>query len=90
MVEQVGVETARSSVGTASRASEGEMLRGGEEGRWYGELSVLAGGLMIASSAMFEVRREGGYRGSGVSRRIDRQTERCVQPDKGGVIGNFS
>jgi len=51
-VEQVGVETARSRVGIASRASEGETLRDGEDGACSGELRVLAGGLMRSSAMM--------------------------------------
>lgn len=50
-VEQVGVETARSRLGIASRASEGETLREGEDGGCSGEFKVLAGGL-VRSSAM--------------------------------------
>lgn len=44
-VEHVGVETVRSRVGTASRASEGETLKDGEAGLCSGELSLLVGGL---------------------------------------------
>ena len=57
-VEQVGVETARSRLGIASRASEGETLREGEEGGCSGELSALAGGLM-RSSAMVRWGKDG-------------------------------
>jgi hypothetical protein len=49
-VEQVGVETARSRLGIASRANDGETLREGEDGGCSGELSALAGGLMRSSA----------------------------------------
>lgn len=61
IVEQVGVETARSSVGTASRASEGETQRGGEEGRLSGELTALGGGL-ATSSAMLQYYSVAGWK----------------------------
>jgi hypothetical protein len=49
----VGVETDRSRVGIASRASEGETLRDGEEGGCSGEFSVLAGALARSSAMMW-------------------------------------
>ena len=52
-VEQVGVETDRSRVGIASRASEGETLRDGEDGGCSGELSVLAGALARSTAMMW-------------------------------------
>jgi len=60
--ELAGVETERSRLGTASRASEGDTLGEGEEGRCTGELSVLAGGLACSSAIssklqMFQMRR---------------------------------
>jgi len=51
-VEHVGVDTARSRLGMASRASEGETLRDGEEGACSGELMVLAGGLVRYSAML--------------------------------------
>jgi hypothetical protein len=52
-VEQVGVETDRSREGIASRASEGETLRDGEEGGCSGEFRVLAGALARSSAMMW-------------------------------------
>jgi len=51
-VEQVGVDTVRSSLGIASRAREGDTLGQGEEGRRSGELSVLVGGVVSSLEAM--------------------------------------
>jgi hypothetical protein len=48
-VEQVGVDTVRSSLGIASRAREGETLGQGDSGRMSGELSVLVGGVVVSS-----------------------------------------
>ena len=45
-----GVETARSRSGTASRASDGEVLGEGELGLWSGEVTLLSGGLVIVSA----------------------------------------
>ena len=53
LVDVEGVETVRSSRGTASRAREGDMLGDGEPGRWSGDVTMLASGLP-AVSAMFE------------------------------------
>jgi hypothetical protein len=58
-VEQVGVDTVRSSRGIASRAREGETLGQGEEGRRSGELSVLVGGVVSSLKAMLASCRDG-------------------------------
>lgn len=49
-----GVETDLSRSGHAPRASEGVILGDGEEGRRYGELSLLVGGVISAMSAMLK------------------------------------
>ena len=50
-VEVEGVDTERSSSGTASRASEGEMLNEGEVANWIGEvmLDLLSCSLSVGS-----------------------------------------
>ncbi len=50
--EVEGVDTERSSSGTASRAREGETLGEGELGRWMGEVTVLEGvsAVMVGTS----------------------------------------
>lgn len=48
-----GVETERSSEGTASRAREGEMDGEGEDGRCCGDVAVLSGGLEDVVFAIF-------------------------------------
>ena len=45
-----GVDTARSRSGTASRASDGDILGEGELGLWTGEATLLAAGLIIMSA----------------------------------------
>lgn len=52
-VEMVdGVETARSSSGTASSARDGDVLGEGELGLWSGEATLLSGGLIIVSAML--------------------------------------
>lgn len=51
-LELVGVDVARSSLGTASRAMDGETLRVGELGRWSGEVTLLSGGGVESSMEM--------------------------------------
>ena len=52
-----GVETARSRSGTASRASDGEVLGEGELGLWSGEVTLLSGGLVIVSAILTSIIR---------------------------------
>lgn len=62
--ELAGVETDRSRFGTASRASEGDMLGEGDEGRCTGELSVLAGGVVAVPAMLARVQAASGqFRG---------------------------
>lgn len=53
--EYDGVETERSSRGTASKAREGEMLGDGEPGRCSGDVMVLSGGLVVVSAIIADV-----------------------------------
>lgn len=53
MEELDGVDTERSSSGTASRASDGETLGEGEHGRCSGEVTLLAG-VLADKSAMLD------------------------------------
>lgn len=50
--ELEGVDAARSSCGTASRASEGDTLGEGEHGRCSGEATLLAAGLDVDSAIL--------------------------------------
>ena len=61
-VEVEGVETERSRCGIASRARDGEIDGLGELGLWFGEATLLSGGLeedafaMLACSSVVRVR----------------------------------
>lgn len=55
-VDVEGVETDRSSWGTASSARDGETEGEGEEGRCCGEVALLAGGLETVSAIFGQTR----------------------------------
>ena len=52
IVELAGVDTERSSNGTASSARDGETLGDGELDRRSGEVTLLNGGLVLGSDAI--------------------------------------